>query len=78
MSEKKGNWRTMDGIVGLMEETHERMLEEAPTKITVDRCFAESRLFSLALKTLDLRLQHAKMTGRLKDGIGNLPDVTLR
>lgn len=74
MSDKKGDWQTMSGILTTMEEAHRRLLNG---EATVDKAFAESRLFAVAIKTLDLRLHHAKLTGRLTEGSDLLPDVRI-
>ena len=71
---KKGNWKTISGILEAMEEAHDRLLSD---EVTVDKSFAESRLFGVAIKTIDLRLHHAKLTGRLVAGSDELPDVKL-
>ena len=68
-------WKNTDELLESIQQSTKRLVGgETP----VDEAHAEARLLGVAAKIMALRLDHARMTGRLKQGSSLLPDMDLR
>lgn len=66
-------WNNSEQLMAAMESAHEKLVTgDTDPKITS----AEARLFGSAVKLLNISLEHAKLTGRLTQGSGDLPGFT--
>jgi|GEM_PF-4560202 len=67
-------WKTISDMMAEIHAAHARLVGG---DVDVDQAHAEARLLGVACKTVDLRLHHARLTGRLEQGADSLPDVRL-
>lgn len=63
-------WKTSTEIREAIETSHQRLLKGDSNTATAS---AEARLFGLTLKLLAVEMEHARRTGRLKEGSDVLP-----
>ena len=61
----------------LLETIHDATKRLKDGETPVDEAHAEARLLGVAAKMIGIRLDHARMTGRLKQGSRKLPDMDL-
>ena len=67
-------WNTTSDLLASIQNATERL---TTGKTPVDEAHAEARLLGVAAKTIGLRLDHARITGRLQQGSDLLPDFKL-
>lgn len=67
-------WKTTADLLADVQDARRRLLAG---KATVEQAHAEARLLGTAAKVLGLRLDHARLTGRLIADSDLLPDVRL-
>lgn len=67
-------WSNSDDLLAAIQEAHERL---RLGKTDVATANAESRIFTIATRVLGVQLDHAKSTGRLREGSDRLPGFTL-
>ena len=67
-------WSTMGELLADVQSSYRRLVAgETPT----DQAHAEARILATAAKVLGVRLEHARLTGRLEQNSASLPDVTI-
>lgn len=67
-------WTTLGELLEAVQGAQRRLVAgETPT----DQAHAEARLLGTAAKILGVRLEHARLTGRLEQGSDALPDVRI-
>jgi hypothetical protein len=67
-------WKTTEDLLNSIKDATDRLVGgETP----VDEAHAEARLLGVASKVIALRLDHARLTGRLEQGLDRLPDIKL-
>jgi len=67
-------WKSTEELLTSIHKATERLNRG---DIPVDEAHAEARLLTVAAKIIGIRLDHARMTGRLNQGSPNLPDMVL-
>ena len=67
-------WKTTDELLRSVRNATDRLVSG---KTPVDEAHAEARLLGVATKVIALRLDHARLTGRLQQGSKRLPDILL-
>lgn len=67
-------WNTTDDLLDSIKNATDRLIEG---KTSVEESHAEARLLGVAGKIIGLRLDHARITGRLVQGSNLLPDLKL-
>ena len=68
---KNRRWTSAADVLEAIYEAHQRLLSG---ETSVEQASVEVRSLRAAQKVLSLRLQHAQLTGRLKQGSTELPD----
>lgn len=63
-------WQSSREIMDAIEASHTKLLNGESTG---EHAHVEARLFGNALKLLAIELEHARLTGRLRDGSEDLP-----
>lgn len=63
-------WNNSDDLMNAIETAHRKLQSGEANHQSVH---AEARLFAGAVKLLALKLDHARLTGRLKEGSPALP-----
>jgi len=67
-------WTHTSDLLAAVQDARARLVAgETP----VDSAHAEARLLGVGAKVLALRLDHARLTGRLEQGSDVLPDVRI-
>ena len=66
-------WDSSKDIMGAIESSFTKLLNGDST---AEHAHVEARLFGNALKLLAIELEHARLTGRLRDGSTDLPVFT--
>ena len=67
-------WKTLGELLEEVQGAQRRLVAG---EMPVDQAHAEARLLGTAAKLLGVRLEHARLTGRLEQGSDVLPDVRL-
>jgi len=67
-------WATLGELLEEIQCAQRRLVAG---EMPVDQAHAEARLLGTAAKILGVRLEHARLTGRLEQGSDALPDVRL-
>ena len=64
------NWRSSTDVLAAIQRSHDDLRQG---KMPVDEAHAAARLLGGAVRLLDTALDHARLTGRLKQGDERLP-----
>jgi len=67
-------WKTTSELLSSVRQATDRLISG---ETAVDQSHAEARLLGTAGKIMAIRLEHAKLTGRLSQGSDVLPDFKL-
>jgi hypothetical protein len=63
-------WNSSQELLETIHDAHERLRRNETDAITAH---AEARLLGAATRVLAIGLEHARLTGRLKEGMDSLP-----
>ena len=67
-------WSTMGDLLADIQTSYAKL---TAGEIQPDQAHAEARMLGTAAKVLGVRLEHARLTGRLEQSSAELPDVVI-
>lgn len=67
-------WATTADLLAEIKAAHQRLIDG---EVDVDQAHAEARQLGVAAKVIDIEIQHARLTGRLRQGDDTLPPIKL-
>lgn len=67
-------WKSSTELLATIWDAHDRLRKNETDAITAH---AEARLLGAATRVLAISLEHARLTGRLKEGAASLPVMNI-